>query len=69
MFFGARPETKMDYYDKRKAVIAVIDNMYNQNITETAIIVHVEKTYGFSAKIVKERIKILDKLANEQKSQ
>mgnify|MGYP001615982523 CR=1 FL=1 len=51
----------MDYYETRKQVINVIDKMFGAGISIEKVIIHIEKTYGFSAKICRERFKILVK--------
>ena len=53
---------KPTYYESKIQALKAIDNMVDQGISEERIVYHIENTYGFSSKMVKNRLELLKNL-------
>lgn len=52
----------VNYYNERRRAIAEIDELLNRDTPIDAIIYKISMVYGFSAKIVRERVQQRDNL-------
>jgi len=52
----------MEYYERRKLAVVSIDKMFAAGKTSDEVIKHIEEFYGFSSKMVKERLELLNRL-------
>jgi len=57
----------MDYYKRRKEVISMIDRLIEKGVAEKKILFIIEKNTGFGKKIVKDRIKLYEEVAEPLK--
>ncbi len=50
----------MNVYQMKQRAFALVDKMYNDGADEATITYHVQSQFGFSKKLVKERIEAIN---------
>lgn len=56
----------MSYYDDKKRALDKITSMYEEGKPFNEILLYVENKFGFSKKIVQDRIKLIESFRNNK---